>query len=133
MNRIFSFERTVLGYVISAVLFPAGNDWVVMITGGCMPHTGSISTAYWQSTGVALQEILLPAHRDNVVSRRFAEALCRELHTTVTAVCGIHYDAPGPNGLEQILSCTEALLSDILASFRGSGHSGNSVPSNRSN
>lgn len=72
MAQSLSFERMVLGHTITAVLFPTGNDWGVIITGGCLPHIGSISTAYWQPTGVELQEILLPTHRDNVVSRHFA-------------------------------------------------------------
>lgn len=117
MEQSRSFERMVLRHAITAVLFPAGNNWCVIITGGCLPHIGSISTAYWHPTGVDLQEVLLPTHRDNVVSRHFAEVLCQKLHTTVTVVCGIHYDAPGPNGLEKILSCTDALLSDILIFF----------------
>ena len=112
-----SFAHTVLNYAISANLISAGNDLVVLITGGCSPHIGSIATAYWSSQSVILKEITIPTHKDDIVSRRFAEVLCQELHTTVTAICGIHYNTPGAEGLEQILSCTEKLLSDILSSL----------------
>jgi len=44
----------------------------------------------------------------------FAEGLSRKLGATVTAVCGIHYEAPGRDGIEAVLACTRELLDEVL-------------------
>ena len=38
----------------------------------------------------------------------------RDSHIAVTVICGIHYEAPGKDGLAEIVACTERLLQDIL-------------------
>ncbi len=93
-----------------------GGDWLVSITGGCAPHIGSISTAYFESCELKLDTLLLPHHRDDVVGDMFARELAARLGCTVTAVCGIHYESPGREGIAEIVRCTGEILSDILQS-----------------
>lgn len=78
MNRN-SFEREVLGFPINVALSGCGNDTLVKITGGCAPHIGSVSVAYLDSGEPSLRTLLLPGHRDDVVSDMFAEALSKKL------------------------------------------------------
>lgn len=113
MLRLY-YEKSALGYPITATLSRAGPDWLVKITGGCAPHIGSISVGYWKSGSVTIQKILLPEHRDDVVSDLFAKTLARRLRASVTVVCGIHYDFPSKEDLAQIVSCAKELLEDIL-------------------
>ena len=107
-------QRSVLGWPICVDLFPAGDNWLVRITGGCAPHIGSVSVGSLENGEVVLRSILLPTHRDDVVGNRFAQALARHLQTTVCVTCGIHYDAPGKEGLQEIVACCEALLQELL-------------------
>lgn len=108
------YEKSVLGYPITVTLSQEGPDWLVKITGGCAPHIGSISVGYWENGSVMVRKILLPEHRDDVVSDLFAETLARRLQANITAVCGIHYNSPSREDLVQIVSCTKKLLEDIL-------------------
>ena len=111
------FEKKVLNYPIAVQLSKSGADWLVKISGGCTPHIGSISVAYWTQNGVKMKTILLPTHRDDVVSEQFAKALATHFHSTVTVVCGIHYENPNKQELSQIVSCTQDLLDEILNSI----------------
>jgi len=114
MNPLVHLEKTVLGFPISVLAFSAGQDLSVQILGGCRPHLGSVSTAYWKNETVTVKTHLLPQHRDDTVSDFFAKTLAERLHTNVSVLCGIHYDTPGPEGLVQILACTDALLQELL-------------------
>ena len=109
--EIYHFEQIVLDWPISVELKRYGLDWMVQITGGCAPHIGSVGT--FADGEVHLRKILLPSHRDDVIGDRFAETLTKQLRTTVSVVCGIHYDMPGKEGLRQIVDCTERLLQEI--------------------
>ena len=108
------YEKQVLGYPICIDLQPLGKDLLVQITGGCAPHIGSISVGYWEKGRSHLKTILLPEHRDDIVGDEFAKTLYEHLHIAVTVICGIHYEAPGKDGLAEIVACTERLLQDIL-------------------
>ena len=112
-----SFEREVLGYPISVELSGCGNDTLVKITGGCAPHIGSVSVAYLDSGEPALRTLLLPGHRDDVVSDLFAEAIAKKLGATVTVVCGIHYEEPVKAGIEEIMACVRGLLDEVINSI----------------
>lgn len=112
-----SRTRSVLGFDITAELKYMGQDALVSIAGGCRAHIGSISTAYYDGGELKLNTLLLPEHRDDVVGDMFARALAERLGVSVTAVCGIHYDAPGKEGILEIVSCTRQLLDELLAAL----------------
>ena len=101
------YEREVLGQMLTARTERLGGDMLVEITGGCAPHIGSVSTA-------------LPGHRDDVVGDRFAGRLARELGCAVTAVCGIHYESPGRQGIEEIVGRAMELLEEIVSAEKKS-------------
>ena len=109
-----TYTRLVLGYSITAELSPAGEDWSVLVLGGCAPHVGSVSTARWEGGSVTVESLVGRGHKDHIVSERFALALAQQTGRTVAVTCGIHYDAPGKEGLAAVLSGTEELLRDLL-------------------
>lgn len=106
--------KIVLGYPLTAQAVPIGADWTVMITGGCAPHIGSISTAHWQEGALKLDTLLLPGHRDNVVGDAFAQAIARRTGGTATVTCGIHYDGPSKADLQEIVARSQDLLAELL-------------------
>ena len=108
------YERTVLGHPIAASLSYMGEDLLVQVTGGCAPHIGSVSIGYPTDDGVALDKLLLPTHRDDVVGDLFARTLAQRFDRKVTVICGIHYENPGKEGLAQSVACAQSLLEDIL-------------------
>ena len=112
-----TYTREALGFPINVALSGCGNDTLIKITGGCAPHIGSVSVAYLDSGEPALRTLLLPGHRDDVVSDMFAEAIAKKLGATVTVVCGIHYEEPGKEGIETILERTRSLLDEVINSI----------------
>lgn len=104
----------VLGWPITVTAARAGSDWTVTILGGCAPHVGSVSLAEWENGSASLRTLTREAHKDQIVGDRFARMLAEKLQCTVCVICGIHYDAPGPDGLRRIVACTEALLAQLL-------------------
>ncbi len=114
------YEREVLGQMLTARTERLGGDMLVEITGGCAPHIGSVSTAYYDGGELRTETLLLPGHRDDVVGDRFAGRLARELGCAVTAVCGIHYESPGRQGIEEIVGRAMELLEEIVSAEKKS-------------
>lgn len=108
------YEKQVLGHGISVDIRQIGENWLAEISGGCRPHIGSVSVGTFANGQVTLEKILLPGHRDDVIGDLFAAELAKRLQTTVTAVCGIHYEEPGSEGIRQIVACAEELLQEII-------------------
>ena len=108
------YEKQALDHCISVEIHKIGEDWLTEIAGGCRPHIGSVSVGIFAKGEVTLEKILLPEHRDDVVGDLFATELAKHLQATVTAVCGIHYENPGPEGIRQIVTCAKELLQEII-------------------
>ena len=64
-----------------------------------------------------LEKILLPAHRDDVVGDKFAQALAQRLNTTVCVVSGIHFDGVSKQDIAEIVRASDEMLVRILKSF----------------
>ena len=109
-----TYTREALGYPIRAELTYLGDCLLVHISGGVSPHIGSVSTVYFDDGKTELKTLLLPHQRDDVVSERFAVEFSKRTRSTVTAVCGIHYDNPGREGIAAIVECTDGILEDML-------------------
>ena len=110
---MIELSKDVLGYPITVTAFPAGSDWNILITGGCSPHVGSISLAEFQNDSVALRTLVRDAHKDQIIGDRFAQALALQLRCTVCVSCGIHYDNPSPEDLNQIVFASNSLLCEL--------------------
>lgn len=106
--------KIVLGHPLTVQALPSGADWTVLVTGGCAPHIGSVSTAHWQEGALKLDTLLLPGHRDNVVGDAFAHAIAQRTGGTVTVTCGIHYNSPSKADLREIVARSQDLLAELL-------------------
>lgn len=115
MKNSLYISRTILSYPIDLTMQWIGEDILLTVTGGVKKHIGSISI-YKPSTEQDYNaSILLPKHRDNVVSDHFAKVISKKMNTTVTVICGIHYDSPGEDGINQILACTDNILEELVS------------------
>ena len=109
---MYQLCKAVLGQPITVTGWKTGEDWVISVFGGSRPHIGSVTTAYWAEGHLEVKTILLPAHRDNVVGERFAEAVAEQTGKTVCVTCGIHYENPSKEDLAAIVSACEELLEE---------------------
>ena len=108
-------ERSFLGFPLSVWVCSADSDLLVAVTGGCHPHIGSVSGAYWENSSVRCETSVGVGHRDDVVSRRFAEALARTFQCNVSVSCGIHYDVLSRKDLDRLLAELDTLLEELIA------------------
>lgn len=109
-----SVGTELFGYEISAAAKKAGPDWLVTVTGGCLPHIGSTTIAEYKDGSAQMYTILREGHRDNVVGEMFAQEICLRTKETVCVSCGIHYDDVSKEEILQIVAASGELLNRLL-------------------
>ena len=110
---MIEISKEVFGYPITVTASPAGSDWNIVISGGCSPHVGSVSLAEFKDNTVILRTLLRDTHKDQIVGDQFARTLALQLRCAVCVSCGIHFDNPSPDDLNDIVVVSEALLSEL--------------------
>ena len=111
-------ERSFLGYPLSVRAYPAGGDLVILITGGCRPHVGSVSCAFWEGGAVRCETSVGHGHHDDVVSSRFAQKLAQTFQCAVSVSCGIHYDGLSRESISRVLTEMDSLLDQLTDRIR---------------
>ena len=111
---MIDISREIFGHLIKVSACPAGDDWNIIITGGCSPHVGSVSLAEYQDGTIQLRNLLRDEHKDQLVGDRFAREIALHCRCTACVSCGIHFDGPNADDLKQIVSVTDELLNDFL-------------------
>lgn len=112
--REFKVRTEWLGYPIEAAVSVLDEGVHVLLTGGCRTHVGAISRAV---PGEETQTMQYPAHRDGLVSERWASALSSLLQQPVVVCCGIHYDAVSREEIRQIVKRTDELLQSCMQAY----------------
>ncbi|MGN1250414.1 MAG: hypothetical protein ACI4XW_10100 [Candidatus Spyradocola sp.] len=108
-------ETTVLGHPLRAQITPLDDGLHVLLTGGCRTHVGAVTLA---EPGRPPRTLLRQAHRDDVLSTRWASALADALHTPICAACGIHYDNATLAQIRTITTAADALLQQAIARLK---------------
>ena len=111
MKEIY-LEKKLMGYQLKARCSILDEGIHVLLTGGSRTHVGAVSFCF---PGETVQTVQFPGHRDGVVSKKWAEYLCRKFCTLVTVNCGIHYDNVCKEEICQIVAETEEMLTQIEA------------------
>ena len=108
-------EKEVLGHPIRADIAQLDQGLHVLLTGGCCTHVGAVTLA---GPGEQTRTLLRQAHKDDVVSRRWAEELCRATGAPACVACGIHYDNATKEQLTVIVQACEELLKEASEALR---------------
>ena len=87
----------------------------LLVTGGCLTHAGAVSMAEPDGT---LRNLQRPGHKDLAVSDLFALELAGQLHLSVCAVCGIHYDRITRAGIDEVMNTCRSLLALLIAELK---------------
>lgn len=112
--------REVLGHHLTVVAMRAGNDWNIVVSGGCAPHVGSVSLAEYVNGTVQLRTLERDLHKDQIVGDRYARCVSLQEKCTVSVSCGIHFHNPSLGDLEQIVACADELLDVLCGRIRES-------------
>lgn len=84
----------------------------VLLEGGDQGHIGSVSVAV---PGMSVQSIVLPGHKEDIVSERWAARLCREKNVPVVVSAGIHFDEMSKEQSAEALEGMDRLLRALIA------------------
>ena len=108
-------------YSIMAEVRFIGEDILVCVWGGTKPHIGSVAVAQDrpslkdpQRTSATSSVINFPGHKDDIVSRMFAERISAAMNSCCIATAGIHVDNASDEELSKILRNCKILCSRIL-------------------
>lgn len=104
-------RRELFGSPIQAVFTPLDQGIHILLTGGERTHVGAVSMA---RNGKLLFSAAFPAHREQVISDRWAIHLSRKTKGDVTVNCGIHYDNVSADQIKRIVACADELLAQAL-------------------
>lgn len=104
-------RKDVLGFEMLAQIAQMPEEICVVLTGGILPHIGSVSI---YENGKKMAEILLEGHKDHFVSELWAEKISGQMKCKVTVACGIHYDHATKDMLQIIQVQAGVLLEEVL-------------------
>ncbi len=97
------------GYEITAAVTKLDYGYHVLLTGGSRTHVGSVSSAGYDND-ISHQ---FTGHRDEVVSKMWADALHEISGEPVVVCCGIHYDGVNKEQINAIVDACGRLLEDV--------------------
>ena len=107
-----SVERMVFGQPIRGMVVETADGVDVLLTGGHKSHIGAVTVM--DAKGNA-QTIAFPGHREDVVTKHWAEAFHEKYDAPLVVSAGVHYDALAPEDLPLILEILEEMLQGLLA------------------
>ena len=101
-----------------------GNDLLVCIKGGDLPHigTGVLCVPRPSLSGNGAQSatssvLNLPGHKDEFICRKVGEMLCSRLNMVVFCTGGFHVDGITKEQIRKVLSAADALAGDLAAAL----------------
>lgn len=109
-TKEYRVKKDVLGFEMMAQVTQMPEEICVLLTGGSLPHTGSVSIF---DKGKMLAGIVLEGHKDNYIGDLWAEEISLQRKCKVTVVCGIHYDHATKDMLQRIQKQAEQILEEV--------------------
>lgn len=115
MNRL-KLTRSLFDREITAEILVLEQGVHVSLYGGELPHIGAVSVVSPTGDTVTHQ---FPAHKEGVVSQRWAKALFAAGFRPVVVEAGIHYDHLSQAGIAAVMALSEQMLAEALETLSG--------------
>ncbi|SHI80207.1 prenylated flavin chaperone LpdD [Parasporobacterium paucivorans] len=119
--NIITIKETYKDKDISITACRQGSNLVVSLSGGDLPHIGSVALSQPRpsladpSMLSATSSILsVVGHKEGSVAESAANRLASSLNTIVAVACGIHYDNGKPEDFPAILSIVDRLVAQLI-------------------
>jgi len=113
------------GRALTAWIHEVGDDVVVAVGGGDLPHVGCVvlaipnpgrgTTGFTPTSSV----LTIPPHKEEPIARPVAEAVCGRLGRLTVVTAGAHEDGLDRNGIEIYLRLGEELADAVVAHLAG--------------
>ena len=117
----FTIKTDTGEYDLSASVRLIGEDVLVAIWGGEVPHIGAVAVAQPRPslkdprvTSASASVICLVGHKEDELVKAAAEILAAALETQVVVTAGIHWDNLAPDAIQRIVQNSEILIDMIL-------------------
>ena len=88
------------------------NGIILIVGGGEVSHVGSIVLA---EPGKKSKIINIPGHKEEKITKEFAEKTCLKKKVPVSCVCGIHINSATEKDIKILVSNARALLKKYLS------------------
>jgi hypothetical protein len=103
----------------------AGEDLLLLVTGGQRPHLGAVamatprpSLADPETTSATASVFCYPGHKEDELAKALALRLAAALKVKVTVAAGAHWDGLGPEDIAQVRANALELEDLLLAALR---------------
>lgn len=109
------------GRSIHANLTQAGEDLVIVVTGGHFPHVGSIVVAQpcgSDRNGVSCSVLTFPPHKEEAIARPIAEAVSQASGHVTVVTAGIHEDNLDAEGIGVFLKLADQMAAELAEKFQ---------------
>lgn len=113
------------GRFLTAWVREVGNDVVVAVGGGDLPHVGCVVLAVPNTRrgkpgcSPATSVVTIPPHKEEAIARPVAEAVCGRLGRVTVVTAGVHEDGIDRAGIEVYLRLAEELADAVVAHLGG--------------
>jgi hypothetical protein len=121
-TKEFTVQTEEDAYNLSASVRFIGEDVLVAIWGGEIPHIGAVAVAQPRPslkdpavTSASASVICLVGHKEDDLAKAAAEILAAALNTRVVVTAGIHWDNLAPKAIQRVVQNSEILVEMILA------------------
>jgi hypothetical protein len=104
-------KNQILGREITTCVQCLDHGIQVVVTGGDLSHIGAVSVVDEQGL---LSTNLLPGHRDDVISEKWAQKIYEAFLVPVVVTAGIHYDHISGEEIRQVVLGTDSILAEVL-------------------
>lgn len=113
------------GRFLTAWVREVGNDVVVAVGGGDLPHVGCVVLAVPNrrrgkpGCSPTTSVVTIPPHKEEPIARPVAEAVCGRLARVTVVTAGVHEDGIDRAGIEVYLRLAEKLADAVVAHLGG--------------
>jgi len=123
----YAFEVSKGRFKIQALVQRVGQDILVSMWGGTIPHIGAVGMATPRPSlrdpkkmSATCSTFTYVGHKEDVVVKRVSELLSGRLKTKVVVSAGIHWDDLTSSEIDIIAKLTQKLSAQILKKFEAS-------------
>jgi hypothetical protein len=108
-------------YSLEAFVKKIGNDLLVSIWGGEIPHIGAVAVAQPRPSlkdprirSATASVFCYPGHKEDVIAKETAERLSAALNANVTVTAGAHWDKIDESGIKAVIENNRQLIAMII-------------------
>ena len=117
----FRVETATGSYDLEANVQWLGEDLLVAIWGGELPHIGAVSVAQPRpslknpaNTSSTASVFCFPGHKEDELAKAASEVLAATLNTRVVVTAGIHWDNLSKEGINKVIENSGLLVEMIM-------------------